>query len=67
MATPAEVDAAYALFNRLRDDRFCRYSERQAFHMAIDTLPPLAAATRAKETRAKPPASLSNIGTESRG
>lgn len=27
---------AYAEFNRLRDDRFQKYSERQAFHAAID-------------------------------
>lgn len=27
---------AYAEFNRLRDDRFQKYSERQAFHAALD-------------------------------
>lgn len=34
-ATDTAKNDAYAEFNRLRDDRFQTYSERQAFHMAI--------------------------------
>jgi hypothetical protein len=35
-ANTTQKNDAYAEFNRLRDDRFQKYSERQAFHMALD-------------------------------
>lgn len=35
-----DFDALYIEFNKLRDDRWYRYSERQAFEMAISKMLP---------------------------